>query len=59
MTVERGNHLGRLNHLLATEDTDLAGGREALRVTKRRTIDVRRILLCYHVHLRWASTDTS
>jgi len=45
MTVERGNHLGRLNHLLATEDTDLVGGREVLRLTKRGTIDVRRIQL--------------
>jgi hypothetical protein len=44
MTVEGVNHLGRLNNLLATEDTALVGGREALRLTKRGTIDVRRIV---------------
>jgi hypothetical protein len=34
MKAEGENHLGRLNHLLATEDTDFVGGREVLRLTK-------------------------
>jgi len=29
MAVECGNHLGRLNHLLATEDTALEAGRHS------------------------------